>query len=258
MPENNAKKTVNTSTVIIIVLSVVIVLLLVFGTILFFMMKSNKEENRLSVNDANGLVVSNNEVANNVSTASGEATNTSTTTTTNPASTGNISDDWKDCEFIFNNKAYKLYLPYSDLKNDGWTFDLADYGYSNGYVMNPGNKVSGTIDLENPNFDSDVSIGFINDSNTIKDITECNIWSFEVDNTFVDDDETPVSFTLSKGIHNGSSLQDVVNAYGEPKDTYRSDSLGYWSYTYQDGYSKYLRLTIYDDKGVTAFSYDMY
>ena len=81
---------------------------------------------------------------------------------------------------------------------------------------------------------------------------------FEVDNAFVDDDETPVSFTLPKGIHNGSSLQDVINAYGEPKDSYRADSLGYWNYTYQDEYSKYFRLTIYDDKGVTAFSYDMY
>ena len=70
--------------------------------------------------------------------------------------------------------------------------------------------------------------------------------------------EKPVSFTLAKGIHNGSSLQDVINAYGEPKDSYRADSLGYWTYTYQDEYSKYFKLTIYDDKGVTAFSYDMY
>ena len=46
--------------------------------------------------------------------------------------------------------------------------------------------------------------------------------------------------------------------HGEPKDSYRADSLGYWNYTYQDEYSKYFRLTIYDDKGVTAFSYDMY
>lgn len=258
MPENNTKKTVNTSTVVIIILSVVIVLLLVFGTILFFMMNSNKKENATPVANANSQVVGTNETSNETSVTSNETTNTGTTTTTQPVSAGNISDDWKDCEFIFNNKAYKLYFPYSDLKNDGWTFDLADYGYSNGYVMNPGNKVTGTINLENPNFDSTVRIGFINDSNTIKDITECNIWSFEVDNAFVDEDEKPVSFTLPKGIHNGSSLQDVINAYGEPKDSYRADSLGYWNYTYQDEYSKYFRLTIYDDKGVTAFSYDMY
>ena len=256
MAENNTKKTVSTSTVVIRVLSIVIVLLLVFGTILFFIMNSNKNENSATVDNTNSQVVAKNETKEDASSSNGTA-NTSTTNT-QPVSTGNISDDWKDCEFIFNNKAYKLYFPYSDLKNDGWSFDLADYGYANGYVMNPGNKVSGTISLENPNFDSTVRIGFINDSNTIKDITECNIWSFEVDNAFVDDDETPVSFTLPKGIHNGSSLQDVINAYGEPKDSYRADSLGYWNYTYQDEYSKYFRLTIYDDKGVTAFSYDMH
>ena len=249
MSENNTKKTVNTSTVVIIILAVVIVLLLIFGTILFFVMRSNKDENLLPVDDANASIGANNEVENETSATSNETTNTATTNT-QPVSNGSVSDDWKDCEFIFNNKTYKLYVPYSDLKNDGWTFDLADYGYANGYVMNPGNKVTGTINLENPNFDSTVRIGFINDSNSVKDITECNIWSFEVDNAFVD--------TLPKGIHNGSSLQDVINAYGEPKDSYRADSLGYWNYTYQDEYSKYFRLTIYDDKGVTAFSYDMY
>ena len=115
-------------------------------------------------------------------------------------------------------------------------------------------KVIGTIDIENPNFDAEVT----NDTDSTKDITECSIWSIDVDNAFVDEDEKPVSFTLAKGIHNGSSLQDVINAYGEPKDSYRADSLGYWTYTYQDEYSKYFKLTIYDDKGVTAFSYDMY
>ena len=119
-------------------------------------------------------------------------------------------------------------------------------------------KVIGTIDIENPNFDAEVTIGFINDTDSTKDITECSIWSIDVDNAFVDEDEKPVSFTLAKGIHNGSSLQDVINAYGEPKDSYRADSLGYWTYTYQDEYSKYFKLTIYDDKGVTAFSYDMH
>ena len=257
MAENNAKKSISVSTVVIIILAVVIVLMLIFGTVIFFMMKSNKEENPATVANTNSQVVAENETKENNSVTN-ESTDTTSTTNTQPVASGNISDDWKDCEFILNNKAYKLYFPYSDLKNDGWTFDLADYGYANGYVMNPGNKVTGTINLENPNFDSTVRIGFINDSNSVKDITECNIWSFEVDNAFVDDDETPVSFTLPKGIHNGSSLQDVINAYGEPKDSYRADSLGYWNYTYQDEYSKYFRLTIYDDKVVTAFSYDMY
>ena len=102
------------------------------------MIRSNKDENPTAVSNTNSQVTAENETSkNNVST--NETTNTATTTT-QPVSNGNISDDWKDCEFIFNNKTYKLYVPYSDLKNDGWSFDLADYGYSNGYVMNPGDK----------------------------------------------------------------------------------------------------------------------
>lgn len=121
--------------------------------------------------------------------------------------------------------------------------------------MNKGDKVTGTIHLKNPNFDSDVTIGIMNNSDTPKDITQCKVWTIDVDNAFAD---KPVNFTLPNGIHNGSTLEDVKKAYGEPKDTYRSDSLGYWNYTYQDEYSKYFKLTIYDDKGVTAFSYDIY
>ena len=139
MPENNTKKTINTSTVVIIILAVVIVLLLIFGTILFFVMRSNKDKDLLPVDDANASIVANNEITNETSATSNETTNT-TTTNTQTVSNGSVSDDWKDCEFIFNNKTYKLYVPYSDLKSDGWSFDLADYGYSNGYVMNPGDK----------------------------------------------------------------------------------------------------------------------
>lgn len=134
MSENNSKKTISASTIVIIILSIVIVLMLIFGVIFFFMMRSNKDENPTAVSNVNSQVTAENETSkNNVST-------NATTTTTQPVSNGNISDDWKDCEFIFNNKTYKLYVPYSDLKSDGWSFDLADYGYSNGYVMNPGDK----------------------------------------------------------------------------------------------------------------------
>lgn len=138
MAENNTKKSISVSTVVIIILAVVIVLMLIFGTVLFFVMKSDKNENSATVANTNSQVVAENETKEDT-LSSNETANTSTTTA-QPVSTGNISDDWKDCEFIFNNKAYKLYFPYSDLKNDGWSFDLADYGYANGYVMNPGDK----------------------------------------------------------------------------------------------------------------------
>ena len=38
----------------------------------------------------------------------------------------------------------------------GWTFDLADYGYENGYIMNQDDKTYATIELENPLYSDDL------------------------------------------------------------------------------------------------------
>ena len=76
----------------------------------------------------------------------------------------------KSGEFTLNNKNYKLLFDYTTLKDDGWSFNLADYGYSNGYIMNKGDKVTGTIHVKNPNFDSDVTIGIMNNSDIPKDM----------------------------------------------------------------------------------------
>ncbi len=253
MTENNSNKTMNVSTVVIIILSIVIALFLIFGVILFIVMNSNKAKDSQVNTDTPIASAENNEdnniVANNVKSPEEKSESS------NQAPATSLSNDWKSGEFTLNNKNYKLLFDYTTLKDDGWSFNLADYGYSNGYIMNKGDKVTGTIHVKNPNFDSDVTIGIMNNSDTPKDITQCKIWTIDVDNAFAD---KPVNFTLPNGIHNGSTLEDVKKAYGEPKDTYRSDSLGYWNYTYQDEYSKYFKLTIYDDKGVTAFSYDIY
>lgn len=253
MPENNSNKTMNVSTVVIIILSIVIALFLIFGVILFVVMNSNKNKDTQVNTDTPISSVKDNEDDNKVSNDT--KTSENKPEASNQVPTTNLSNDWKSGEFALNNKNYKLLFDYTILKDDGWSFNLADYGYSNGYIMNKGDKVTGTIHLKNPNYDSDVTIGIMNNSDTPKDITQCKIWTIDVDNAFAD---KPVSFTLPNGIHNGSTLEDVKKAYGKPKDTYRSDSLGYWNYTYQDEYSKYFKLTIYDDKGVTAFSYDIY
>lgn len=257
MPENNGKKTVNVSTLIIIVVAIIIVLVVIFAAILFFMKKSNTDTD-VAANE--NVTTSESIESENETDIASNQTNTSSnvvTSTTQPTitSNGTVSDDWKDCEFIFDNQVYKLDFDYSAIKNNGWSFNLADYGYSDGYVMNKGDKISSTIDLENPNFDSDVRVGFTNTSDESKDILDCQIWSVVVDNAFA---KKPVTFSFAKGIHNGSTLQEVIDAYGEPTDSYRSDSLGYWNYTYQDGYNKYLKLTIYDDRGITGFSYQMF
>lgn len=168
-----------------------------------------------------------------------------------------VSDDWKNGEFIFDGKKYKLFDQYSNFELAGWTFDMKDYGYDDSYVLNSNQKTFSTIYLENDNHDARVSIGLINNNSTVSTIKQCAIWSFDVANSFA---KNPVEFTLAKGIKNGSTLADVKAAYGEPDDTYYSESLKYWVYTYDNELKPKLRLTIYEDisKGLTEFEYSHY
>lgn len=171
--------------------------------------------------------------------------------------TADISDDWKNGEFIFDGKKYKLFDQYYNFELAGWSFDMAKYGYDDSYVLNSKQKTYGTMDLENANYDADIWIGLVNDESTVSTIKQCAIWSFDVDNAYAD---KPVSFTLAKGIKNGSTLEEVQLAYGEPDSKYYSESLKYWEYTYNNDLEPQLRLTIYDDnsKGLTSFVYQHY
>ena len=251
--DDNKKSSLKGSTIAIII--AVVILLIIIAVVAVFFLNSSKDTN-VSDSVVNEVETPEEEENNTTADTNQNVSNTTDTDTSNSAP-ATLSTDWKNTEFALDGTNYKMYFDYSNLQNAGWTFDLADYGYSDGYILNQNDKVTGTIDLENPNYDADVSVGFTNISSTPKDIMQCQIWSIEVDNTYA---KKPVTFNLPGGIHNGSSLEEVVAAYGEPEEDnkYRSDELGYWTYTYQDGYSKYFKLTIYDDKGVTAFEYDVY
>jgi hypothetical protein len=165
-----------------------------------------------------------------------------------------LSNDWKDLEFTMDGKAYKLFFDFTQLKDNGWDFDLSDYGYDS-YIMNSGDQITGTIDLENSKYDSEITVGFINTDKKQKDIKKCKIWTFDINNRFA---KNPVTFTLPGGIKEGSTLKEVVKAYGKPEDTYRSDDLGYWVYTYSSNYDMYFKLEIDDKKGVIGMSMQLY
>lgn len=156
---------------------------------------------------------------------------------------------------MVNDQVYSLFFDYNLLEAQGWSFNLADYGYEDGYSMNAGDKVTGTINLTNDDYDSKVAVGFQNTSEKAIDITECQIWSYEVNNSRAD---KPVTFALPGGITMGSTFDDIKAAYGEPTETYVADGSGYTTYTYYNDYTQKLRLTVYDDAGLTDFSYQLY
>ena len=177
----------------------------------------------------------------------------------NDNSSVELSSDWMDCEFAIEGKKYKLNNSYKTYTQDGWYIDLEKMGYSDGYILNKNDKTYSTIDLLNDNFeDADVSVGFINRGDNAQDITECDIWAINIDNSYSD---TPISFELPGGVKNGATLADVEAAYGKPEDEndiYRSEDLGYTKYSYDYDYSIYFEVTVYDEEGLTEFGYKIY
>lgn len=176
-----------------------------------------------------------------------------------------ISDDWTDLEFIFDGVKYKINeTSYADLKAVGWTFNLADYGYENGYILNSRDKTYGTIDLKHSKYGNEydafyITVGFTNNDTVAKDITECDIWSISMDTRYgfrLKDSYSDM--TIAKGIHFGSSEADVLAAFGTPYDTYENAENGYKSFTWYDNASKYLKITVYADGGVSSIQLQEY
>lgn len=171
-----------------------------------------------------------------------------------------LSGDWKDMQFTFDGKNYQMPFSYKDLEAAGWTFNLADYGYENGYIMNPNDKTYGTIELTNPAYDENLTlnVGFINTGDSAQDILDCDIWSFEYNTCRgFDQLENFPSMTIGNGITIGSTKSEVEAACGPCEEIYEATEHGYVNYSYSiENYT--LKLTIYDDKGVTAIELSQY
>lgn len=176
-----------------------------------------------------------------------------------------ISDNWLDMEFVFDGLKYKIgETSYNDLKNAGWTFDLADYGRPNGYILNPGDKSFSTVDLRNSKYGDGykafcITVGFVNNDTVAKDITECDIWSVKTDTRYGFKLKDSYSdMTIAKGIKYGSSEADVLAAFGTPTETYENPEHGYKTFTWRHDFSKYLKITVYADGGVSAIELQQY
>lgn len=171
-----------------------------------------------------------------------------------------FTGDWKDMQFKFDGVCYQIPFAYQELEAAGWTFDMADYGYENGYVLNPRNRVVGTIRLENPNYPDDliVYIGLVNNSDEILDITQCDVWCLDLDTCYgFDQLEAYPDMVIGNGIRIGSTRSEVEAACGPCDDIYETGD-GYAFYSYDVDTTYQLSLTIYDDIGVTAIELQLY
>lgn len=241
-PTSNSNGGNGNNKIIIVILSLVLLALLAIVLVLLFDKK--KDEN-----------------TTNTTTTTKNITESSSNSSSNYEEDDSRVDDniaWISGKFSLAGENYELSSDYKLLAQNGWFVDFSKYGYSDGYILNKGDKLTSTINLENKKYDdAEVYIGFVNLSNSAKDVSECQFWSIEVDNSYSD---TPVDFELPEGIKTGSTIADIVKAYGKlsDDDIYRSDELGYTVYNYEYDFAYYLTLEIDDEKGLQSFSYKKY
>lgn len=185
---------------------------------------------------------------------------TETTEKTTEITTGDLSNDLLSRQIMINGNVYTFDIPYSQVK-DIMKIDLAKYGYADGYIMNAGDKVYGTMDVDKENYDSKIifTIGFKNNDTKAKDILETDIWSLSCDISWTKTNNYPI-IILPGGITWGSTAKDVEKAYGKPQEEiYRAEDLKYSVYEYHDEKQFYkVKLYVYDDKGVQKISIDNY
>ena len=166
---------------------------------------------------------------------------------------------WEDMSFFFDGHEYSLPFAYSEIEANGWTFDIADYGYEDGYVMNAGDQTYESIELKNPDYpDVTVKIGFVNLDSSAKDITECDIYAFSLDTCYGFDqlDAFPI-MSVSGGLTIGMDEQSAVAIMGECDDVYEAEE--YNSYSYQDEeYNRHLDFEVNDENGITYFDLTYY
>lgn len=173
----------------------------------------------------------------------------------------NLSSDWTDMQIAIDGNVYQLPVDYDELVADGWDFEITDYVENGTYILNPEDKVSGTVDLNSKEYGSDwdsatLTVGFVNNDDEAKDILECDVWTLELSGYYgYEPIEKCPTFEIAKGIKFGSTEEEVISAFGECDDIYEGEE--YKVYTYNDD-NKYLELTIYPDAGVRGVELSVY
>lgn len=176
-----------------------------------------------------------------------------------------ISDDWMDLDIMIDGVVYHYPYDYDKLLENGWTLNMADYGYEDGYAMNKGEKTSTTISLHHEKYDSEsrpfvIDCGFANYGEETVDIKECDLWSIKINCIkYSSPYEEHSSVQIAKGIKFGSTAEEVIAAFGDgDEEPYRAEELGYTVYSYRNNFAERMKIVVYDDFGVTEIQLQKY
>jgi hypothetical protein len=175
-----------------------------------------------------------------------------------------ISTNWKDLDIKVDGVLYQFPYDYDELVDNGWSMDLAEYGYEDGYTLNKGDMTYSTIELTHANYGTDwdsftIWCGFANYTDKTIDITQGNLWAIELD--IMDGLEIREKYPtvyISNGITWGATQEDIIKAFGEPTSAYESDESEYVVLEYMFDYDIYMELTVYNEFGLTCIDLSSY
>lgn len=164
-----------------------------------------------------------------------------------------LSGDWTNMDFMLDGKIYQVPFSYKEIEEEGWTFDLADYDYENGYILNPGSRDFSGIRLNNPAYPGvDIIVTFENRGNQAVDIKECDVYTFELDIRWADADYPQM--TIGNGLTFGDSMSKLEEACGPCDSIYGFEDYDFGSYQYEADGGKHLNITVFDDeRGIVGF-----
>lgn len=155
----------------------------------------------------------------------------------------NASTEWQSGRITINGNAFTLHKStYDDLVNAGWhlddmTTETLDSMYHGEFILNPSQTSAGlSMRFMNDSlggFDA-LSVEFVNLGSSAVDFRQCAISGIYVDAAFMGGGQVAPEVTVEGGGSLGMTLDEIAAIYGEPYDSYRSDSYASLSYRSED------------------------
>ncbi len=163
---------------------------------------------------------------------------------------------WTSLKFMLDGKEYALMQTTLDdlAQQSGWSIDLAEAGYPNGYIVQSGEEID-DIPLEHEGIeDITFSVTAYNPQKDQQDLGRCVLTA-----VWVRDFDAALDFKVDGEVGIGKKLDDATAAYGRPNSEYGSSTGTYRSVTFNTSdHGKMLHLVAgdagcIDEVGLIAF-----
>ena len=162
---------------------------------------------------------------------------------------------WISGKFTIENKKYSLKSKYKKFKKNNW---IINENNNFKYNLQSYQKTIGSNILENKNYpNTNIKVGFINNSEEPRKIANCTLWQISVYN--ISKSES-LKFKLPGNIKNNSTYKEISKVYGtlpsDKIDIHKKEK--YKVYHYSNNNKLYLDLIVDDKEGLIGFTYMKY